>query len=387
MNAVLGITEIQLQKDSMPNEIKDAFTRIYNSSKMLLKLINDILDLSKVEAGKMEIIPNVYDTASMIVDTVHLNIMYIGSKQIQFKLDVDENLPTHHVGDELRIKQVINNILSNAFKYTPQGEVTLSFSTTPTHEDDTVIMEITVSDTGEGMTKEQVENLQSDFLRFNLEYNRHIEGSGLGLGIAFQLAQMMNGSITVDSAPGEGTTFTIRLPQKLDGDGVLGTEAAANLKNLKNPHNYIKHLLKLEREPMPYGRVLVVDDVDTNLYVAEGMFMPYKLVVETVDSGLDAIKKVKDGEVYDIIFMDHMMPIMDGIEATRIIRELGYDYPVIALTANAFRDMADMYKNNRFTDYASKPIDIDQMDKLLLKYIRDKQPPEVIARAREGITG
>ncbi|MCL2616995.1 MAG: ATP-binding protein, partial [Defluviitaleaceae bacterium] len=382
MNSVLGIAELQLQKDTHPQETDEAFSRIYSSSNMLLSIINDILDLSKVEAGKMEIVPMPYESASMIVDTVQLNLMYIGSKRIDFKLHVDENIPAFLVGDELRIKQILNNLLSNAFKYTFEGTVGLSFTMEPRDETDDIIIVLKVSDTGQGMTNEQVESLHGEFVRFNLENNRAIEGTGLGLTIVYQLINMMYGDISVESQPGKGSTFTVRLPQKAHGKGIIGIEAATSMQNLEDTQKSLKRLSKQDREPMPYGRVLVVDDVESNLYVAKGFLIPYKLAVETVESGILAIEKVKSGEVYDIIFMDHMMPDMDGVEATKILRELGYDQPIVALTANAFSDMAEMFMNNGFSGYASKPIDINQIDRYLLRFIRDKQPPEVVEKAR-----
>ncbi|MCL1844828.1 MAG: response regulator [Defluviitaleaceae bacterium] len=384
MNAILGTTEIELQNDILSPETESAFMRIHNSSTMLLGLINDILDLSKVEAGKMEIVPAVYEMASMIIDTVQLNIMYIGSKQIKFKLHVDENLPAYLVGDELRIKQILNNVLSNAFKYTSKGEVHLSFSAVPSDEKGAVVLEIKVDDTGQGLTQEQLEVLQDEFERFNLERNRNVEGAGLGLSIAYQIAYLMDGEISVQSTPDVGSTFTVRLPQKISGKSLIGEKTAAALQNLEDTQKSLKRMEKLEREPMPYGRVLVVDDVESNLFVAKGFLTPYRLAVETVDSGILAVEKIRDGEVYDIIFMDHMMPQMDGIEATTIMREMGYNHPIIALTANAFHDMVDMFKENGFTDFAAKPININQMDAHLMRYIRDKQPPEVIADARQG---
>ncbi|MCL2387264.1 MAG: ATP-binding protein [Defluviitaleaceae bacterium] len=385
MNSIMGITELQLQKDTHAPDVEEAFTRIYDSSSLLLSIINDILDLSKVEAGKMEIIPEIYETASMIVDTVQLNLMYIGSKRIDFKLDVDENLPAYLVGDELRVKQILNNILSNAFKYTSDGEVCLSFKVEEGERAEDVVIVVQVRDTGQGMTQEQVDSLFSgDFTRFNLADNRGIEGSGLGLNIAYQLALMMDGGIFVESEQGRGSTFTIYLPQEKINDTVIGEEAAVGLQNLEDTQKSLKRLSKLEREPMPYGRVLVVDDVESNLFVAKGFLMPYKIAIDTAESGILAIEKVKAGEVYDIIFMDHMMPDMDGVETTKVLRKMGYYHPIVALTANAFSDMATMFLENGFSGYASKPIDFKQLDKYLMQFIRDKQPPEVIAQARKA---
>ena len=371
MNSVRGLSEIQLQKGNHPPETEEAFSRIYNSSSLLLSIINDILDLSKVEAGKMEIMPSSYDTASMIVDTVQLNIMYIGSKMIDFDLYVDENLPVTLIGDEIRIKQILNNLLSNSFKYTEKGIVKLSLHIEECEDD--IILVVAVSDTGQGMTPEQLDNLFDEFARFNERENYNIEGSGLGLTIVHQLVQMMDGSVSVASEVGKGTTFTLRLPQKKSGEEVLGANAATSLQNLKGTKRTMNRETKIDIEPMPYGRVLVVDDVEANLYVAEGFLSAYEIKVELAESGALAISKIEAGEEYDIIFMDQMMPEMDGIETTKILRKMGYSRPIVALTANAFSDSMQMFMENGFSGYASKPIDFEQMDSHLKRFIRDKQ--------------
>ncbi|MCL2168911.1 MAG: PAS domain S-box protein [Defluviitaleaceae bacterium] len=381
MNSVLGVTELELQKDIHPPDTEDAFMRIYESSNLLLALINDILDLSKVEAGKLEIVNIVYETASMIIDTVQLNLMYIGSKNIKFKLEVDENLPAYMVGDELRIKQILNNILSNAFKYTNSGSVILSFSSEYLNDDNTEIV-IKVTDTGQGMSEDDIQGLYGEFSRFNVRDNYTVEGTGLGLSITQKLVDMMNGRIDVDSQVSVGTTFTVRLPQKVKGKTRIGRDTAQSMQNLDDTQRSLKRLSKLERELMPYGRVLLVDDVESNLYVAKGFLMPYKLQVETAHSGFACIEKIKSGSVYDIIFMDHMMPEMDGMETTKILREMGYNHPIVALTANALTNMAEVFLQNGFNGYTSKPIDINQLDKYLMRFIHAKQPDEVIEKAR-----
>jgi PAS domain S-box-containing protein len=375
MHSVLGITEVQLQKDSHPTETEEAFQRIYSASNMLLALINDILDFSKIEAGKMEILPAVYDVAGMIINIVQLNQVYIGDKKIDFKLSIDKNLPARLLGDELRMSQVLNNFLSNAFKYTPQGSVHLSFGVEKSAEANEEIIVIKIADTGQGMTPEQMDSLSGEFLRYNAEFNRTIEGTGLGLNIAYHLINMMRGNVSVESEPGKGSVFTIRLPQERGSITAIDPKMVERLESLRDMDKPLNKLTKLQREPMPYGRVLVVDDVEANLYVAEGFLLPYELNVETVDSGILAIEKIKAGEVYDIILMDHMMPKLDGVEATKIIRELGYENPIIVLTANAFSEMSEMYVTAGFTDYASKPLDMAQMNALLLRYIRDKHAP------------
>ncbi|MCL2224807.1 MAG: ATP-binding protein [Defluviitaleaceae bacterium] len=365
MHSILGITEVQLQKETHPKETEDAFQRIYSSSNMLLALINDILDFSKIEAGKMEIVSAPYDVANMIINIVQLNQVYIGDKKINFKLSIAENLPASLIGDELRMKQILNNFLSNAFKYTPEGDVHLSFGL-----DVTGALAITVADTGQGMTQEEMDNLSGEFLRYNPQFNRKIEGTGLGLNIAYHLINMMSGTVSVESAPGKGSVFIIRLPQKQSGTDIISPETIERLESLHDLDQPINKPIKLERTPMPYGRVLIVDDIEANLYVAEAFLEPYELTIELVDSGLLAIEKIKAGEVYDIILMDHMMPELDGVETTKVLRGMGYTNPIIVLTANAYSEMSEIYETAGFTAYASKPLDIAQMDALLTKYIK-----------------
>jgi len=370
MNAVLGIAEIQLQRDDISKETEIAFTRIHNSSTLLLSIINDILDLSKVEAGKMEIVAEEYDVASMIVDTVQLNVIHLGSKAIEFSLKVDENIPAHLIGDEFRIKQIMNNILSNAFKYTHQGSVSLVFGKEKIIGDATTLI-ITISDTGQGMTKEQTQEVfEIEFTRLNKEINRGVEGSGLGMRIAKNLVDMMDGSIEVVSEPDKGSTFIIRIPQKVNNDIVLGYKSVKKLQNLDALKNSLRKVDKIKRELMPYGKVLVVDDVESNLYVMKGLLRQYKLAVDTADSGMEAIDKVASGATYDIIFMDHMMPEVDGLEAAKIIRGMGYNKPIVALTANTVGGIKEMFLNSDFQDFIAKPVDVEHLDDILMEYVR-----------------
>ena len=385
MNAILGITEIQLQDEALPQNTKDALERIYSSADLLLGIINDILDLSKIEAGKLELIPIRYDIASLIHDTVQLNIMRYESKPIEFKLNVDENIPVMLIGDELRIKQILNNLLSNAFKYTHEGMITLSiYSQSENNNNDTdVTLVFSVNDTGQGMTSEEVLKLGTEYSRFNIDANRKTEGTGLGMNITRNLLHMMNGKIEIDSIPGMGSTFTVYLPQKCFDTDPIGKEMAENLMQLNLASALKIKTVQINREYMPYGRVLVVDDVETNLYVAGGLMAPYGLSIDTAMSGFDAIDKIRKGAVYDIIFMDHMMPKMDGIEATKIIRNLGYSNPVVALTANALSGQAEMFLKSGFNEFISKPIDIRHLNLMLNKLIRDKYPPDVVEAARK----
>ncbi|GBU26768.1 hybrid sensor histidine kinase/response regulator [Treponema sp. R8-4-B8] len=381
MNAILGITEIQLQDETLPNVIKEAFERIYNSADLLLGIINDILDLSKIEAGKLELMPIQYDIASLIHDTVQLNMMRYESKPIEFKLQIDENIPVMLIGDELRIKQILNNLLSNAYKYTHEGSINLNISSV-FEGDGNITVVFRVSDTGQGMTPEQVRKLGSDYSRFNMEANRKTEGTGLGMSITRNLLQMMNGTIDIKSTPNVGSVFTVSLPQKCTNRDPIGKEMAENLMQLNFVNEQRIRNLQIKREYMPYGRVLIVDDVETNLYVARGLMASYNLSIDTAMSGFEAIEKIKNKCDYDVIFMDHMMPGMDGIEATKIIRELGYTKPIVALTANALAGQAEMFLKNGFDDFISKPIDTRQLNMTLNKLIRDKYPNEVVEAAR-----
>ena len=384
MNAVLGITEIQLQKGSHPPETEEAFLRIYRSSSMLLAIINDILDFSKAEAGKVQIVTAVYEVGSLIVDTVQINLLHMGSKNIDLVLEVSEDLPTNLIGDKLRIKQIMNNLLSNAFKYTQEGIVKLSLSCEKKDDSDKVVLVIKVQDTGMGMTETELNTIKStEYARFNLQQNYNVEGSGLGMSITYSLLDLMSGKLSAESKPGVGTTFTARIPQQLHDNEVLGPELASNLMNLESVMNSYKKVAVTRREPMPYGSVLVVDDVESNLFVAKGMLMPYKLKIDAVMSGAEAIELIKKGNVYDIIFMDHMMPGMDGVEVTRELRNLGYDEPIVALTANIIMDQVKLFLENGFSDFISKPIDATRLEQCLVRFIRDKQPPEVLEAVRQ----
>ena len=384
MNAILGITEIQLQNETLDQKVKEALGKIYSSGDLLLGIINDILDLSKIEAGKLELLIAKYEIASLISDTAQLNIMRIGSKPIEFEIEVDENLPTLLMGDELRVKQILNNILSNAFKYTSEGlvKLTASVESGDVAAGGIATIVFSVSDTGQGMTEEQVEKLFDEYSRFNMEANRTTEGTGLGMSITRNLIRLMEGEIIITSEPGKGSTFTVKLPQEKLSDEVLGSEMVENLRQFRSSSNAQMKRVQITREPMPYGSVLIVDDVETNIYVAQGLMTPYGLNIDSADSGFAAIDKIENGNVYDIVFMDHMMPQMDGIEATQRIRNMGYDQPIVALTANAVAGQAEIFLEKGFDDFISKPIDVRQLNTVLNKLIRDKQTPEVIEEAR-----
>jgi signal transduction histidine kinase/CheY-like chemotaxis protein len=376
LNAIIGLSELGLGEDDLRDDVHDNLEKIYSAGMTLLSTINDILDISKIESGKFELIPVEYDTPSLINDVITLNIMRINEKPIDFRLSVNGELPANLFGDELRVKQVFNNILSNAFKYTREGTVfwAIDFE----REGDEVWLVSTVKDSGIGIKKEDLQKLFSDYNQVDTKSNRAIEGTGLGLSITKRIVEMMDGSIDVQSTYMEGSTFTIRLRQDFVNDKVLGKKLADSLMRFTYTEKKRDKSQKMVRAQIPYARVLIVDDVSTNLDVAKGIMKPYGMTIDCVTSGQSAIDRIRSEDVhYDAIFMDHMMPEMDGIEATTIIREkIGTDYakniPIIALTANAIVGTDKMFLANGFQDFLSKPIDIIQMDEVINTWIRDK---------------
>jgi signal transduction histidine kinase/DNA-binding NarL/FixJ family response regulator/HPt (histidine-containing phosphotransfer) domain-containing protein len=382
LNAVFGFLEVEIQKD-LPEKTKNNLRKIYDSSSLLLEIINDILDISKIESGNFEIISSEYDLGSLINDTVQLNIVRIGSKHITFRLEVDETAPARLIGDELRLKQILNNLLSNAIKYTEEGSITLSVTW---RQNETGFLSFTITDTGRGIKKEDMEKLFSAYTQFETASNKNTQGTGLGLSITKGLVENMGGTITAESEYGKGSIFRVQIPQHAVGETVIGRETAENLRSFKFSDNWRERTANFVRHRMPYGKVLVVDDFETNLDVMTGILMPYHLQVDTALSGKEAVEMVRAEEPrYDLIFMDHMMPEMDGIETGRIIREIDSDYtrnvPMIALTANAIAGNRELFLENGFNDFISKPVDIKKLDAVLNRWIRDKQSEETLKSA------
>jgi len=374
MNAILGISEMNLQSKNPLANAEEGFRKIYESGSLLLKIINDILDFSKIEAGKLEIIPNKYDVPSFINDTVQINRFRYESKPIEFKLQLDKKIPHELVGDELRIRQVLNNLLSNAYKYTEAGEVRLLVTFEPAQDNETVLLIFIVSDTGQGMNSDQLGRLFSEYERFNMETNRSISGTGLGMSITKRLIGLMNGEILVESEVGKGSVFTVRIPQIIGNSSICGEEIAKSLQNFSFRSTTLIKNEQVIHEYMPHNRVMVVDDVESNLYVAKGLLLPYGLNIEIAKSGFEAIEKIKNNGSYDVIFMDHMMPKMNGLEALKILRDMGYTHPIIALTANVVSGQEENFLSNGFDGFLAKPIDSRELDILLTRFIRNKDP-------------
>ena len=370
ITAVLGISEIQLQNTGLTPEVEEAFAKIHNSSTTLLDIVNDILDLSAIEAGKMRVAQEKYAIESLISDIAQLHLVNLGSRSINFNIRIDPQIPLELIGDSVRIKQIFNNILSNSFKYTTEGEVTLYLARQDADTDGRIILSAAISDTGRGMTNTQVAALFDDYTRFHTEEANHISGTGLGMPIVYSLVKLMGADIDVESMVGQGTTVVVHIPQKMSGPEVLGEEKAGRLEQF---------LLDIKKgdfvqDAIPHGSVLVVDDVEANLYVARGMLGFYDLEIETCTTGYEAIEKIKAGRSYDIIFMDQMMPGITGMEAVQRLRGMGYKAPIVALTADAFIGRAEEFLRVGFDGYISKPIQAVHLNTVLNKFIQNKVP-------------
>jgi signal transduction histidine kinase/DNA-binding NarL/FixJ family response regulator len=385
LNAILGLSEAELQ-NNLSGRTRVNLEKIYSSGSHLLGIVNDILDISKIESGNFEILPAEYEFVSVINDTVQLNIPRIGSKPIKFIFDADETIPSKLYGDEVRIKQILNNLLSNAFKYTDQGKVKLHIGWERTG--DAARLCFAVEDTGRGIKQADLEKLFSDYTQLDTAVNRKIGGTGLGLSITRGLVEKMGGTVTVESEYGKGSIFRVILSQGILDEKPIGGEVVEKLRNF----HFIEDRKRsrgnsLIRSWMPYGKILVVDDLQTNLDVMTGFLMPYGLKVDTVLSSREAVERIRAEEVrYDLVFMDHMMPEMDGIEAVRIIRNgIGSDYarnvPIAALTANAIAGNREMFLANGFNDFIAKPVDIKRLDAALNQWVRDVQSEETLKEA------
>ena len=381
INTIIGLNEMILRED-ISDEIAENAINIQNASKMLLTTINDILDLSKLESGKMDIVPTQYAISSMFSDLVNLIWIRAHQKNLEFKVDIDPEIPSMLYGDEVRIKQVVTNMLTNAVKYTSSGSVTLSAKGERVAADQ-ILLRISVQDTGMGIRKESLDDLFSSFKRVDESDNRHIEGTGLGLNISRQLVEMMGGKISVDSVYHQGSTFTVEVKQRIVNVRPIGVINFAAQKQLSNRAVYRQSFIA------PDARILVVDDNSMNLMVVVKLLRDTKVKVDTAESGKEALQKTAEN-TYHVILMDHMMPEMDGAATLRAVRSQTKGFcqktPVIALTANVMSDAEQVYRNMGFDGYLAKPISAPLLEAGLLKYL----PPaliEYMAQDAEDETG
>ena len=388
LNAINGLTELELRK---PHDLDTAINleKIYSSGILLLKTINGLLDVSKIENEKVSLEIDSYEFSQAIKDAVEISITLSRNKKVRFELEVDSNIPQKLSGDEVQIKHILNNLLSNAFKYTEQGLIKLQIYGEWNTQKNIFYLIFKVSDTGIGMKRKQIANLFERYVRSNDRKVRSVEGTGLGLSICKKLVEMMDGEISVESEYGHGSVFTVKIRQDVIDKNPIGATTAEKLNTLAFiVEKHDSKIKQIDFVPMPYGRVLLVDDVQTNIDVAAGMMNLYNLQIDICLCGKDAVEKIKNGEKYDILFIDHMMPEMDGIECVRIIRnEIDSDYaknvPIIALTANAISGNEKMFLENGFDVFMSKPIVSTDLDAVLKKYIYEKTDEETRRKVEE----
>ena len=380
INAVLGMDEMIL-REAEDETILNYATDIQNAGQSLLSLVNDILDFSKIEAGKLEIIPVEYELASTINDLVNMISQRAEKKGLELIIRVDPTIPHMLYGDEIRMKQVVTNILTNAVKYTEEGSVTLSVSWTKEvgeeGDDEFIGLSFSVRDTGIGMKAEDLKKLYSPFERIEEKRNRSIEGTGLGMSIVKRLLEQMGTSLQVESVYGEGSDFSFTIAQRVVKWEPIGDYTVMYEQAVKEQRKQYRQSFTA-----PEARLLIVDDTRMNLTVVCSLLKQTRVRIDTAMSGKEALEKVREMR-YDIIFLDHMMPEMDGLETLQAMRELtdskNEGVPVIALTANAVSGAREMYLAAGFVDYLSKPVSGSKLEKLLLEYL----PKELVTLEAE----
>lgn len=355
MNAIIGMTDILLRTD-LTEEQREYLENIKSSGHALIAIINDILDLSKIEAGKMELVDNVYNMEQLLRDIRAIIKNRIGEKPIELFYDIDEKIPKKLYGDGLRIRQIIINLMNNAVKFTDNGHIRLCIKEVA-KSTDAIKLHISVEDTGQGIRQEDLKKLFGAFSQVDLKKNKGKEGTGLGLAISSQLVEMMGGKLEVKSEYGVGTEFFFTIEQKL-----VAEETEEHPSGEKNLKNFIA----------PEAKILIVDDNAINRMVAAGLLAPFQMQIDMAESGKMALSMVQEKK-YDLIFMDHIMPDMDGIETTKNIRALDGSYykalPIIALTADAMTESQKLFAEASMNGFVAKPIDMAQITRVLLQWL------------------
>ncbi|MBQ0027311.1 MAG: response regulator [Lachnospiraceae bacterium] len=365
INAVLGMNEL-ISREATDENIRNYSDDIADAGQSLLSLINDILDFSKIEAGQMELSNTDYELSTLIREVNNIIKHRFEEKGLAFEIKNNPEIPNGLYGDDVRIRQILFNLLSNALKYTDKGMVTLDVDYNKIDEENIELV-FTVSDTGVGIKEADKESLFISFKRINMENNRKREGTGLGLNITKTLVEMMHGYIDVKSEYGKGSVFTVHIRQEVRDRSAIGD--FANAASGKKEHKYSSAF------KAPEAKILVVDDVATNLLIMKGLLKKTEIIVETAQSGVDCLKLVREKK-YDLIFLDHMMPDMDGIETIRAIKaDTGHynqDTPIIMLTANAISGAKEQYLGDGFADYLSKPIDWQELENMIMNMLPEK---------------
>lgn len=369
MNAIVGLTEVLLRKEWAPEDEK-YLLNIQSSGKALLKLINDLLDFSKIEAGKFEICEDTFDIAQMLRDIQVIGATRIGDKKVQLVMDVDETIPRLLYGDGLRIRQVIINIMNNAIKFTEEGSVTVTVKKTR-RELERVLLYVSVKDTGQGIRAEDLNRLFDAFTQVDIKKNQGKEGTGLGLAISRQLVEMMGGELSVTSTYGEGSDFYFSLWAGVETEETVGDFAQVKEQAPKE---------RMRREVFsftaPQAQILLVDDNEINQEVARALMEPFGMQIDLASDGRQALEMVQE-KPYDLVFMDHFMPVMDGVEATRRIRALTGErfqrLPIIALTADAVQGVRESFFAAGMNDFASKPVEMKDVARVLRRWLPENK--------------
>lgn len=358
LNAIVGFSQ-NLYEEDIPSTAKEQVQDIITASNNLLELVNGILDISKIEANKLEIINDEYSFKKVFNELVSLAHARLGDKSLIFKVHYDESIPKVLYGDKLRVKQVILNILTNSIKYTKKGFI--EFKVNSIIKDDVCRLIVSVEDSGVGIKKENIDKLFTKFQRFE-DRNTTIEGTGLGLAITKKLVELMNGQIIVQSVYGQGSKFTIALDQRIINNSTIDVEEKTSLS------------LDSETFDLSGKRVLVVDDNKLNLKVASKLLEKYNLTLDLISSGYECLDKIRAGEKFDLILLDDMMPKMSGVETLFELKKIeGYNIPTVILTANAIAGMREKYLNDGFDDYLAKPIEKTELNKVLKEFLMKEE--------------
>ncbi len=356
LNAIVGFSQA-LQEENLPPQAQDEVKDIVMASETLLDIVNGILDISKIEANKLEIVSTEYSLQAVLDELVSLSKARLGEKPIEFRCVFDPSIPPYLYGDKVRVKQVVLNILTNAIKYTKQGFI--EFKVSSIQKDGVCRLIISVEDSGIGIKPESINKLFTKFERLDIEKNNTIEGTGLGLAITKKLLELMGGQIVVQSVYGKGSKFTIALDQKI----------------VTNPTTIVetKTVVATSKLDLTGKKILVVDDNMINLKVASRLLKDYNCLVDTANSGFDCIDKISNGASYDLILMDDMMPKMSGVETFHKLKENeNFHIPTVALTANAISGMKEKYLQEGFQDYLAKPIEKTELYRVLVKFLQQK---------------
>lgn len=358
LNAIVGLSEDMVERGTAPDDMKEDLNDVLEASRTLLEIVGNIMDINKIESDKLKIVETSYNYRKEAELLAKINATRIGDKQIEFKTNIAEDIPEYLYGDRIHIKQIINNLLSNALKYTNEG--TVEFTTKCINEKDNCLLIISVKDSGRGIKAEDISKLFTKFERLDIEKSSTTEGTGLGLAITKKIVEMMGGKINVQSSYGKGSLFIVQIPQKIDYNPVREEYASKT-----NSQNY-------EEPDYSDKKVLIVDDNKLNIKVAKRSLAPFKIQIDECENGQECINKINLGKEYDLILMDIMMPLMSGETALKELKKNPlFNTPVIALTADAIAGSEEKYLEKGFTDYIPKPFSKDQIRVKLEKVLKD----------------